>query len=276
MKNNVRHNKRVKKLILLTFLCAMILGVSTYAWFIGMKTVNVSSFDVKIATTEGLYISMDADSWAYNLDVMSAKQATNNTNRFKDVELIPVSTVGEMDRTSSTMVMFEKGSLTATDGGYRLLASRVHNYIVDTDASTSATVFGDKKVGVENPNVPKTGYAVFDLYIKNVSGEEYYVENNPANEEAIYLTTNSRVAVGSAGTPNTGIENSVRVAFAQIGRVEDITGNYGDNLATSITCATDSAPAEANKKITGICRKATIWEPNDKAHVDNADRKSVV
>ena len=53
-KRNTKHEKRLRKLIVATVLCTFILGVSTYAWFIGMKTVNVSSFDVSIATTESL------------------------------------------------------------------------------------------------------------------------------------------------------------------------------------------------------------------------------
>ena len=52
-KQNKKHNKKLKRLLIICLLCAIILTVSTYAWFIGMKTVNVSSFDVDIATTEG-------------------------------------------------------------------------------------------------------------------------------------------------------------------------------------------------------------------------------
>ena len=60
---NKKHEKRVKKLAVGTALCALILGVSTYAWFIGMKTVNVSSFDISIATTESLSLSLNGTDW---------------------------------------------------------------------------------------------------------------------------------------------------------------------------------------------------------------------
>ena len=53
---NTRRRKKIRNLIVICFICAIILSVGTYAWFIGMKTVNVSSFDVEIATTEGLYM----------------------------------------------------------------------------------------------------------------------------------------------------------------------------------------------------------------------------
>ena len=61
--------------------------------------------------------------------------------------------------------MYEKGSLTTTHGGYRIMASRVPNTSTDE----------------------YKGYVAFDLFIKNLSGNEYYVDNNVLNEEAIYL-----------------------------------------------------------------------------------------
>ena len=70
----------------------------------------------------------------------------------------------------------------------------------------------------------------------------------------------------------TGIENSFRISFAQIGRVVATTGadadadDYDDQIAeiTGISCA-------GGGNVTSICtRDATIWEPNDTDHVDNA------
>ena len=63
MKNR-KHARRVKRLSLIVTLCAIILVVSTYAWFIGMKTVNVSSFDVKIASIDSLSLSLDGKNWS--------------------------------------------------------------------------------------------------------------------------------------------------------------------------------------------------------------------
>ena len=51
-KRNKKHEKRMKKLIVGCALCAIVLTVSTYAWFIGMKTVSVNAFEVNIKTTE--------------------------------------------------------------------------------------------------------------------------------------------------------------------------------------------------------------------------------
>jgi len=255
MKDN-RRRKKIRNLIVICFICAIILGVGTYAWFIGMKTVNVSSFDIDIATTEGLFLSMDGEHWSYQLDARNATPYTGNTNTWATTGLIPISSVGDIDSTVSRLQLYEKGSLTTTPGGYRLLASRVHNYDNEEQG----------KIG----KIESNGYVAFDLFIKNLSGTEYYTENNILNEEDIYLTTNSAVTVASnGGVAGTGIENSVRIAFAQIGRVEATDGVASVDNIINMSC-TDVASGTGQAQVTGICRQAQIWEPNDKAHVTNA------
>ena len=49
-----KHTKKIKRLIFASFSSMLLLGVVTYAWFVGMKTVNVSTFDVKIAAIDSL------------------------------------------------------------------------------------------------------------------------------------------------------------------------------------------------------------------------------
>ena len=245
-KQNRKHSKHIKNLIVIFSLTAVILSVSTYAWFIGMRTVNVSSFNVEISSTDSLLLSIDGSKWDTTVDISKANYSTaytGNTNNWAGRGLIPVSSIGEMDSTVSRMKLFEKASLTASAGGYRLMASRVTNY--------------------ENGDLEQDGYVVFDLFVKNFSGTQYLKNLEPNDEEAIYLTTDSavNVDVSNGGVADTGIENSVRVAFAQIGRV---AGTVNDQTTiTGITCTdTDS--------VTGICRTAKIWEPNDTKHVANA------
>jgi len=241
-KENKSHSKRVRKLVLMITLVAVILSVSTYAWFIGMQAVNITDFDVEVKAADSLLLSLDGDNWSSDLTISAdtIKDAgtayTGNTNNWG--KLIPMSSIGEMDSSISRMKLFEKSSFTATPGGYRLMASRVGN--------TGATEVD--------------GYVVFDLFVKNFSGTDYIPDLEELDEEAIYLTTNSKAKVAAGGVANTGIENSVRVAFTQIGRVigtEDTPASI-----TGITCADDAATG-----VTGICRDAQIWEPNDNRHV---------
>ena len=258
-KNEENKNKKIKKLIAICTLSSFVFIVATYAWFIGMRSVNVSSFDIEIASTDSLLLSLDGSTWdttvTINEDNFQSVAYTNNVNNWanygsSNAGLKPISSIGEIDTTSSTMKMYEKGSLTATPGGYRLMASRIHNY--ETEA-----------VNAGGYNTENGGYVAFDLFVRNFSGQAYYSEDNELNEEAIYLTTDSEVTVGTSGVSNTGIENSVRVAFAQIGRVNGRTTDV--DTITGIKCV-----PETGSEVTGICRTAQIWEPNDTNHVVDA------
>jgi hypothetical protein len=253
---------RVRNLVVISTLAAIVLSASTYAWFIGMRTVNVSSFDIEIASTDSLLLSLDGETWdttvtisgdTYNQtgeeDGEDQIVYIGNTNNWGAPGLIPMSTIGIMDTAASRMILFEKASLTATPGGYRLMSSRVDNHTAGQPE--------------------KKGYVVFDLFVKNFSGTQYIPALNTLDEEAIYLTVDSSVTVANGGVDNTGIENSVRVAFTQVGRVVATTTT--PSTITGITCAPDEEgiPSVIGE-VTGICRKAQIWEPNDTKHVANA------
>ena len=235
--------KKIRNLVITSALMAMLLSISTFAWFIGMKTVHVSSFDVEIASTEDLLLSLDGEKFKttvnINGELLNSNSYEGNTNSWGGEGLIPVSTIGKMDATNSRMILFEKSSLTPSPGGYRLMASKIDNT-------------GDKNA---------EGYVVFDLFIKNFSGNKYLEDEDIRNEEAIYLAVNSYADVAEGGVANTGIENSVRVAFAQVGRVNAKEAKPDE--IRGITCATEGV-------VIGICRDAAIWEPNDREHVQGA------
>ena len=266
MKRNGKKSRKIRKLIITCVLSAVVLIVSTYTWFIGLQTVKVSPFEIEIATTEGLFLSMDGKSWVYNLNVNDAAKYDGNTNAWATGGLIPMSSVGDLDSTSSTMKLFEKASLTTSPGGYRLLSSRVSNHTASTKEVNGVSV-----TSYEEGN----GYIAFDLFIKNLSGNEYYYKNEVANEEDIFLTLDSEVKVKTNGADSqdqTGIENSVRLGFTQIGRVEATTPTT--SIITGMTCAgTDMSGIGYTYEeghVTGICRNAQIWEPNDTEHVEYA------
>jgi hypothetical protein len=271
---NARHNRRVKNLVMVTSLSAVVLIASTYAWFVGLQAVNVTPFEIEIAAADSLELSINGEEWSETLtltrenvintedgpsgDKVNQIAYENNTNNWPasgdnsmpQAGLVPVSTVGLMDTASSRMVLYEKASFTTTPGGYRLLASKVNN-------------------NVDAANQKQRGYVAFDLFVKNYSGTEYITDiEDPANdlfEEAIYLTTNSEVNVASNGVGESGIENSVRVAFAQIGRISGYSNS--PEAITGISCTT---AGEDENQVTGLCRRAQIWEPNDKAHKTTA------
>jgi len=123
-KQNTRRAKRIRNLVAVSALTAVVLGVSTFAWFVGMRTVSVSSFDVEIAVTESLLLSLDGSTWNTTVhiseDTLDAVSYAGHTNSWGGDGLIPMSTVGEMDAAASRLKLYEKASYTATYGGYRI------------------------------------------------------------------------------------------------------------------------------------------------------------
>jgi hypothetical protein len=258
--------ERIKNLAFTSSLGAMLCIASTYAWFIGLQEVNVEDFEVNVASTDSLLLSLNGKDWdstiSFNKDNIKEKvyELPPDENgkpqypyNWPKKGIVPLSTIGEMDDNVSRMILFEKTSLSTTPGGYKLLATRVNNY-------GRALADGEKI---------QTGYLAFDLFVKNFSGTHYIEEEDLRNEEAIFLTRNSKVTLGSLGVAESGIENSVRVAFSHVGRVAAY--NNDQDVITSITCASSDPSLSGDTNfITGLCRQASIWEPNDTKHVEAA------
>ena len=253
-----RRNRKLRNLMFVCAICAIVLAASTYAWFTGLQEVKVNPFQVEIAAADSLQLSLNGEQWSDTIsftdeaDLKSKSYGGGDSVNWPKYKrpgtetvvngLVPISTIGIFNTTKSELKLFEKQSMTTSSGGYRLLANEI-NY--------------------DDVNRQK-GYLAFDLFVKNFSGTQYISSEDPNNidsEEAIYLTPESAVTVGEGGVQDAGIENSVRVAFAQVGRIsanETTPGNI-----TGMTCTSGSGA-------TGICRDAQIWEPNDTAHVTTA------
>ena len=274
-----KRNRRTRNLVMVTSLSAVVLIASPYAWFTGLQSVSVEPFTVEISSADSLELSLNGEQWSDTLtltkenilnkeenlgaDKVAQKAYKTNTNNWpinqapstsgdegQRFGLVPISTIGAMNTATSRMIMYEKSSIATTPGGYRLLASTVDN-------DKSATEQKQK------------GYVAFDLFIKNYSGTQYLTNmSDPTDtsfEEAIYLNTDSHVSVATnaGGVASTGIENSVRVAFAQIGRISAYSRNA--SAISGITCS-NNTDGDANDHVTGLCRNAQICEPNDTAH----------
>lgn len=265
-KRNKRLTRKIAFLFIISSFTAIVLIVETYAWFIGTGKVKTSSFSIDVSTEENLMLSLNGADWTTDLSLTKEtilgtatgtdvhKAYEGNTNHWtgegtEDHGLIPVSSSGEIDTEASRLKLYQKFGLATTTGGYRISATRVDNYS-STDGTNTLVSEQD-------------GYVAFDLFIKN-GKEGYYVEEfNALDNEAIYLTTDSKVEVNAEGEADYGLANSVRVAFVQIGRVSAGTTTAG--TITSLTCTGVSGTS------TGLCSNIvpTIWEPNETHHDSN-------
>jgi len=251
------NKRRKRKILLLIFSMAVtstILIVSTYAWFTGTATVSINPFAVSIDTDDGLQLSLNGTVWttvasptlSLSKEIILGTDATatnkgysSNKNKWPDGGLSPVSSAGQIDTTNSVLKLYGESSITATLGGYRLIATQI-----------------------DNSTAEKEGYVAFDLFIRNGLEDSYIPAYNQLDDEAIYLTTGSSVTVTAVGgQPDKGLANSVRVAFVQIARAK-----YNNtSVFTGMTCAGSGTGQTA---VTGLCSNVTptIWEPNNKLH----------
>lgn len=279
-----RQQRKLAWLFALTGITAVVLIVETYAWFIGTGSIQTSEFQIGVSTEKSLFLSLDGENWSENLTISrenilglleesltedNHNAYEGNTNKWVDEEvgLIPISTSGEKDNTVSRLKLFGKSSITATPGGFRLISTRLDNYSEELGEDGEKT---GKYVD------EREGYVAFDLFIKNGEGVDYIEKYNEEDDEAIYLTTNSSVSVVKSGDTEEndyGLANSVRLAFAQIGRVASASANTGD-IVSMVCSPTNTGTGEDGETYpvkgeqTGLCSetKTTIWEPNDTAH----------
>ena len=72
--NQEKYEKKIGRMVIIFALSTVLMVVSTYAWFIGMKTVRVSDFEVKIAAIDGLSLSLtgEEDSWTDSITINKA------------------------------------------------------------------------------------------------------------------------------------------------------------------------------------------------------------
>ena len=264
-RNNKRKARKIALLFLLTGITAVLLIVETYAWFIGTASVETNTFEIGVESGDSLELSLDGTNWSTSLELSkdsimgtagdgANKAYTGHTNIWPSdtTGLVPLSTDGASDPAANgRLKLYGKSSLTGTGGGYRLISTRIDNY---SSAGTGALV------------PEQNGYVAFDMFIRNGTGVDYIEEYNQLDDEALYLTTSSSVKAGAAGSPSYGLENSVRLAFVQIGRVPSATAVAGD--ITSISCTASASPAAEGVTNTSLCNvtNTTIWEPNHAAH----------
>ena len=275
-KNKIK--RKAKKFIFAIGITAVVFIVATYAWFMGVTTVEVNQFEVDIAVSEGLSISLDGvkfdTSVTITKDAITTALDTENSVGGCDVDgcydidegrvnhwvssegLYPISTTTVLDTTLSRLNLYAKQSMTSSVGGYRLRASKI------TPDATNA-VDGDDR-----------GYILFDLFVKNSSGGTYINTYNHAEEEGIFLTRDSAVTYDATGVDTgDGIQNSLRIGFYQLARtahkgetVNNIQGlNCTSNGANQLQLCTTS---EGNAYAAGTTWN--VWEPNDAAHTTQA------
>lgn len=186
MKKSNERKFNLKSSLLLLLLTAVLLIVSSYAWFTSNQTVTVSSLNVNVEAKNGLQISADGTNWKsiiQNSDLTSVHSTTytSSVNQIPSV-LEPVSTAGSIDTTTGFMDMFY-GVVGDRDDGQLTLSSTKET---ELEGSTGK-------------------FISFDLFFRVNANTQ------------IYLSTNSNVTYADANSR--GMENAARIAFLNQGTV---------------------------------------------------------
>ncbi|MDO5555545.1 MAG: hypothetical protein Q4G09_02505 [Clostridia bacterium] len=180
MKNKRQSN--LKLLILLLLLTAILLIVSTYAWFTSNQTVTVENLQVNVKAKNGLQISVDGTTWK---SIIQTGDITAVSSDYTDIvnqlpsSMEPVSTVGTPDASGYLPMYY--GEVKTHGGDYILTATK------ETDTRGSGSEAGK--------------YIAFDLFFKVDADTD------------LLLTKNSEVT----SNKTTGITNAARIAFVNKG-----------------------------------------------------------
>lgn len=263
MKKRTKASKqRLNNLLILLVLTAVLLVMSTYAWFTANRTVNIDSIDVKVSTSSGLQISADGIDWKTVLTKADLADAYNTypaaANQLPD-SMAPVSTALEVE--GNRLKMFygnvaadmETGS--STYGEYVLKSVRTANGLTAESAATNG-ITGDYKEEQDSHLITTKGeydkgyYIAFDVFIKSGNSASEFYMSGTANEVEPTGKTDAQgnEIYQTVTTANEkGIANAARVALIK-----------GGNTGASDTV----------NNIQALSTSGTVlmWEPNSDYH----------
>lgn len=250
--NNERNSrKRLNALILLVAFTAILLIVSTYAWFSTQRNVMLSGLKGQVNVAEGLQISLDAKHWVNSIkfndfvqtDADNWTVSTTATTTYLDdgktfqapaegitnvvpAEYLPVSTTGTTNEGIGTTGLVMYNGKYTDSAGLKEIA---------TAAEEKAS-----------------GYFAFDLYLMNTS------TTGVTSDKLQLDATSDLLGVNEA----TGIQNTARIGLA-------LYENAGETMKIGQTTEPDQAAIIAGTSTGKNISDVAIWEPNAEEHVAN-------
>ncbi len=291
--NYKARKRRIRVAFTKVSLMAMLLILSTYAWFTTQKDISISNLRGTVEVAENMEISLDAKTWSQEIDLKeaSSKFATAQTTRqnaFKisptdtttddyitragailPKELLPVSTAAEKDITGSWV-----------DGATTNTYSIMPFYEGKATGTSLSEIAMCKEYNEDDEVMEDNGYFAFDIYIRNTSqdgaDDKLQLNINSAVQVLANNITNpmpgqtneiiNKVVNGTnreyKGNEDSGLQNTVRVALALYGEKQaDGTLN---GLASATATQKEILTATKDATITDIA----IWEPNAYDHVE--------
>lgn len=242
MKGKSQRNKRKSEMNAMFFiilLAAVMFIISTYAWFSTQKNVSITNLQGTVEVAEGLEISLDAENWSNGI-VLGTEEgqlsiidnAYVGHHNISPTEMLPVSTLGLVS-----------GNMT----DLKMLRGKITN---SKELSEIAVM---NETQTDSAKVDYPGYFAFDVFLKNDS-------KDTSKDDVLQLNYDSSLEVLEADKSVTGLQNTVRVAFAKYEGTSETTVDAATILKETAGIGV-GAP-------TAYISDVAIWEPNSNAHVD--------
>ena len=239
MENNQRNSrKRLNSLILLVAFTAVMLIVSTYAWFSTQKNVSLSGIKGTVKVAEGLQISLDASIWKNEIDFSAFTDGANSTST--EYFAATGATLGNplAGEGGNTNVIPTELLPASTTGAYGDTTINMYRGLQEEGNSLTDIAL------INELTDAKAGFYAIDLYLQNSSAG-----TDPDN---LQIEENSAITIATEKA-STGLQNAVRVALAITPTDVPVDGVKGQS---------DILTAAAQKTIKNV----TIWEPNANIH----------
>lgn len=245
MKKRTKAKKqKLNNLLILLVLTAVLLIMSTYAWFTANRKVNIDAIDVRVATSTGLQISADAVNWGSVLtkgDIADAHIEYPAAANQLPISMAPVST--DLTVENNRLNMF-----------YGIVAADLDNggkYFLTAEKRASATSITEKDSSTVTTSgeYDKGYYIAFDIFIKSGTPEnDFYMSGKVKEVKNTGTTENPKYEVLSTDAER-GIANAARIALIR-----------GGNDASTATPETLQALPLNNE--------VKMWEPNYDFHTE--------
>lgn len=264
-----KRNNELKIIFFIILVAAALFIVSTYAWFTTQRNVSITNLTGYVQVAEGLEISLNAKNWFNGIVIGDGEGEVSITDveggdvyatssggcpNISPSEMLPVSTLGGVDKTSTGY------KLTTGLKKLPLYSGKVRDSIV-----LHSIVQTDETLPAIEANASKStypGYFAFDIFLKNDSKDDN-------KEDILQLNYDSSLEILENETEDkslTGLQNTVRVAFAKYGG-KKISGGWTGTTKTSAQQDEVLNATGALKNDIDISDVA-IWEPNSSDHVE--------
>ena len=228
--------KRLNNLLIILLLTAVLLVMSTYAWFTANRTVNIDLIDVKVSTKSGLQISADGENWKTVLDkddlITAHAIGFNQLPEYME----PVSTALTVDTNGHLEMFYGEISTDLTEG-----SPTYGDYLLESVLQTDI----DSEVAIDDgTDYYKGRYIAFDIFLRD-----------DAPSSTLYMSGSVEEDIEDGATAKQ-LENAARIALIK-----------GGNTSNALD-------VDAVLALTTIGGTAMLWEPNNDCHtehgVDNA------